>query len=318
MKDMTQPLIAILVFSMMVSCDGSNDELLLSGVLETDDYDLVAPFSANLTEIRVEEGDNVLEGDTLAVLDTVVVGAKRRSALAEVRRAQANLSNLEAGSDKEKIMAAESRLEISVAKLEQTKRDLKRAEKLHSEALIGDQSLEISQLKLQTAQSAKRILSEELADLKRGARIHELSAARAALSQSEGELSVLKKQLDDAFLIANTSGIVHLLPYQTGELVPAGRSVATIHSLADLWIRIFVPEDKLDRVSLGDSLSFSVDAYPDKHFLALITHISSSAEFTPRNVQTQDERMNLVFAVKLVVLSGAAQLRAGMPADFLL
>ena len=300
----------------MFSCAKNNDELLLSGVLETDDHDLMAPFSAELTEIRVEEGDNVRAGDTLAVLDTIVAGAKRRSALAAVKRAEANLSNLEAGSDKEKILAAESRLQSSVATLEQAKRDLDRTEKLHAEELIGDQSLELSQLKLQTARSAKQIVSEELADLKRGARVHELLAAEAALSQSEAELSALKKQLDDAFLIANADGIVHLLPYQIGELVPAGRSVVTIHSLADLWIRIFIPEDKLNRVSLGDNLNFSVDAHPDMSFQALVTHISSSAEFTPRNVQTQDQRLNLVFAVKLVVISGTSELRAGMPADF--
>ena len=305
-----------IILHTLSSCSGRNSELALSGVLETDDYDFIAPFTAKLIEIRVEEGDSVQNGDTLAVLDTVVVAAQRRSALSAVNRTRANLYDLMAGSDKEKIMAAESRLQNAVATLEQARRDLTRAQKLHTDGLINDQSLEQTQLLLQRAVNNERIANGELADLKRGARTHEIDAAEAVLSQAEANLAVLEKQFNDAFLTASINGVVHLVPYQLGETVPAGRSVATVHSNQNLWIRIFIPEDKLDRVKLGDSLNFSVDAYPDSEFMAVISYISTSAEFTPRNVQSRDERLNLVFAVKLIVVDGIGQLRAGMPADF--
>lgn len=308
--------IYFVLLSSLVSCSGKHSQMLLSGVLETDDYDLTSQISAELRELRVKEGDIVRIGDTLAVLDTTIVAANHRAVLSSVRRARANLADLQAGTDKEKILAAESRLQIAVATLQQGERELTRAKKLHTEGLINDQSLEQIQLNLQTKQNNEKIAKEELADLKRGARTHEIDAAQAVLSQAEAELATYKKQLDNAFITAPTNGIVHLLPFQIGELIPVGRSVATIHATDNLWIKIFIPEDKLNEITLGDSLSFSVDAYTDINFTAVVSHISSTAEFSPRNVQTQDERLNLVFAVKLIVVSGLDKLRAGMPADF--
>jgi len=101
-----------------------------------------------------------------------------------------------------------------------------------------------------------------------------------------------------------------------GEYVPAGRAAATIHDPSDLWARIYVPEAHLDRVKPGDTLSFAVDAHLDRLFRGTVALVSASSEFTPRNVQTPDERLNLVYGVKVVVMPGQDGLRAGMPADF--
>jgi HlyD family secretion protein len=315
MKSHLVILVTALLLSTILSCRGGSDEVLYSGMIELDDYDLMAPFTAELLTLMVEEGDSVFAGDTVAVLDTTIIGAKRAAARAAVERARANLADLEAGSDTERIAAARSRLESAEATLSQTERDLTRINSLHEQNLTDDRTLEQATLSAKTARANRDVALEELSLLERGARSQELQSAGAVLSQTKSEFVVLDRQVEDAFLVAKTNGIIHLIPFDIGEMIPSGRSVVTIHNRELLWITIYVPEADLGRVAVGNTVQFSVDAYPDSSFSAAVVHISSSAEFTPRNVQTQDERLNLVFAVKLKVTSGIGQLRAGMPAD---
>jgi HlyD family secretion protein len=110
--------------------------------------------------------------------------------------------------------------------------------------------------------------------------------------------------------------MIQFLPYQTGEYVPAGRAVATVNDPQELWAKIYVPEARLSEVSLGQQVRFQIDAAPGQEFTGSVVFIASEAEFTPRNVQTPDERINLVFAVKVSVNPGQPGLRPGMPADF--
>ena len=307
---------AILVFVVVAGCAANHAESAYSGILETDSYDYSAPFSAELAELRVFEGQAVHAGDTLAILDTVLVAAELHSAKAAVEVARAQLADLEAGSDKEKIRAAQAQVESAIAVEEQARRDLERAETLHKQGLIEDRAYEAARLALATATSSLEIAREQLADLKRGARIERISAARSALERAESELTARRKRYDDAFLVADYSGVVDLLPYQVGERIPPGRAVVTLKRPDSLYAMIYVSTLDIAVVSVGDTVDFSVDAAPGKNYLGQIVYLSSEAEFTPRNVQSPDERDNLVFAIKVVALPGQSGLRAGMPADF--
>ena len=306
----------LLLGILAVSCARDSAELSLSGTLESDEIDLLAPFTAELREIRVREGETVNTGDTLAALDTITAASAYHAAVAAAEQARAQLADLEAGSDKEKIRAAEARLTATQATLEQRARDLERAETLHKQQLIDDKSLELARLAHNNADAEAQVAAEQLADLRRGARIDQISAARSALQRAEAELAARKKALQDAFLLAPQRGVVQLLPYQLGERVPAGRSALTIRKSDSLWALVYLPEARLANVNIGDPASFTVDAAPDKQFSGTVVYISPSAEFTPRNVQSADERRNLVFAVKIAVSPGQTELRSGMPADF--
>ena len=119
-------------------------------------------------------------------------------------------------------------------------------------------------------------------------------------------------------MIAPERGVVQILPYQVGERIPLSRPVVTLRNPENLWVKIYVPEGDINVVRIGDTLSFSVDAYPERSFAGQVVFISNEAEFTPRNVQSPEERVNLVFAVKVAVVADQQDLRAGMPADFVL
>ncbi len=307
-----------MAIAFFVSCNTSHESLKLSGALETDDIDLVAPFTAELLTLNFEEGDTVKIGDTVAILDTTIVAATLRAAIAGEGEASAHLADLRAGTDIEKISSARSQLAIAKQNAAQADRDLARAQKMFDAHLIDQKRLEQMTLSRDNASATVAIVEGQLADLRRGARAKQIDAALAARERAVAEIDARRKEYARAFLIARESGVVHVTPFQRGEIIPAGKAVATLHNTDKLWANIYVPEARLDKAAIGDTVSFTVDAYPTKTFRGIIVHISSTAEFTPRNVQTKNERVNLVFAVKVNALSGQSDLRAGMPADFVL
>jgi HlyD family secretion protein len=295
-----------------------NDRLILSGNLETDDHDLIAPLTAQILSIRVKEGQTVSVGDTVAILDTIAVAAAYRAAQASEAEAQAKFDDLAFGTDREKIKAARAQLEIAKANLSQAERDWTRNDSLFARGLIDESTMEKFTLARDNAVSSLEAARQNLADLERGARTHQLGAASAALDRAGQERVARQRDYERMILLATRGGIVQFLPYQTGEYVPAGRAVATINSPDELWAKIYVPEARLSEVSLGQQVKFQIDAAPGQEFTGRVAFIASEAEFTPRNVQTPDERINLVFAVKVSVTTGQQGLRPGMPADFYL
>ncbi len=307
-----------LALALLSACSNEKKSFTISGTIETDDIDLIAPFSAELLKIRYPEGASVHPGDTLAILDTTLVVASMSAAQAAVDEAHARLSDLQAGSDKEKIRAAEARLEQSRASARQAQADLARATKLHQQGLLDDRSMEQAQLLDANSSQAITVAEQVLADLNRGARVDQITAAKSSLNRAEAEFASRSKYYSDAFLISKHDGVVQILPYQIGERIPLGRPVVTLRDTKNLWVMIYVPESDMDAVEIGASLSFSVDAYPNREFAGRVVFISDKAEFTPRNVQSPEERVNLVFAVKVAVVSEQENLRAGMPADFTL
>jgi len=139
--------------------------------------------------------------------------------------------------------------------------------------------------------------------------------ALAQIQQSSAQLRTSEVRLRDAVLYAPVSGVVLRKNVEAGETVPAGTPIFTIGDLENPWIKVYVKEDKLGLVKLGQIAEVRVDSYPAKKYAGEVTYISSEAEFTPKNVQTQEERVKLVFGVKVKVQNQNNELKPGMPAD---
>ena len=307
---------ATLFAAMIAGCTGNGGKLILSGNIETDDHDLISPATAQILSIRVTEGGRVRVGDTVAILDTISVAAAYRASQAAEAEAQAKVSDLEFGTDREKIRAARAQLEIARANLAQAERDWARNDSLFARGLVDARTVEQATLARDNAKSSLEASRQNLADLERGARTYQLEAARAALDRGSQERTARQRDFDRLILTATRDGVIQFLPFQPGEYVPAGRAVATIIDPDDLWAKVYVPEGRMKDVAIGQKIRFRVDASPGKDYTAAVVFLASEAEFTPRNVQTPDERINLVFAVKVVITPGQEGLRPGMPADF--
>jgi HlyD family secretion protein len=141
--------------------------------------------------------------------------------------------------------------------------------------------------------------------------------AQAAVSQAEANIAVIQTQMAKLVVTAPADGIVLTRNVEPGEVVNPGSIVFTLARLADLTLTVYVPEDRYGEVSLGQSVSVSVDSFPGETFTATVTHISDQAEFTPRNVQTSAGRKTTVFAIQLSLADTAGKLKPGMPADVL-
>ncbi|HEV2440217.1 MAG TPA: efflux RND transporter periplasmic adaptor subunit [bacterium] len=146
-------------------------------------------------------------------------------------------------------------------------------------------------------------------------RRQDLAAAQAALVAAHAAMQSAEIQLGYATVTAPTDGIVLTKNVQEGEVVAAGAAVYTIVNPGDMWLRVFIPEDQIGRVHLGQQAQIVVDTFPGRTFAAHVSEISSQAEFTPGNVQTKEDRVKLVFGVKLQLDNRYGELKPGMPAD---
>jgi len=143
----------------------------------------------------------------------------------------------------------------------------------------------------------------------------EVAVAQAQVSQAEAASGMLQVQLEKMTLYSPLSGLVSNRAIHVGETASPGATLMTVASLDEVKLTVYIPENRYGRIQLGQSVSVEVDSFPGKVYLGEVMYISSQAEFTPRNVQTKEERVNTVFAVKILIPNPEHDLKPGMPAD---
>jgi HlyD family secretion protein len=171
---------------------------------------------------------------------------------------------------------------------------------------------------VEAAQAEVRQARQRLALLEAGPRPGQVETARAQVTQAEGALAQARARLADTRIESPTDGVVLSKNLEPGATATPGTPVLTLVDPGTLWLRGYIPETDLGRVRIGQPARVTVDAFPGQPFEARVTEIASQAEFTPRNVQTQKERVNLVFRVKITIANPDGRLKAGMPADAVL
>ena len=142
-----------------------------------------------------------------------------------------------------------------------------------------------------------------------------LKQAKSALVQIEAQLALIDTQLAKVAIISPLDGVILTKSVNLGETLSPGLTAMTIAQLDELTVTVYIPEDRYGEISLGDIATLTVDSFPEESFEAIVIHIADQAEYTPRNVQTKEERQTTVFAVKLSVVNTEGMLKPGMPAD---
>ena len=143
----------------------------------------------------------------------------------------------------------------------------------------------------------------------------EVAVAQAQVGQAEAASGMLQVQLEKMTLYSPLSGLVSNRAIHVGETASPGATLMTVASLDEVKLTVYIPENRYGRIQLGQSVSVEVDSFPGKVYLGEVMYISSQAEFTPRNVQTKEERVNTVFAVRILIPNPEHDLKPGMPAD---
>jgi HlyD family secretion protein len=312
------------------ACNGSAQEgaTRVSGHVEATEVQVSAEVGGRIVELRVDEGDRVKRGDVIAMLDTRDTELQLERARAERQGADAQLRLLQAGSRVEDIRqsqaqveAAETEVAAARAELTAAETDLTRFESL-LRANAGSQKqrddakarADVARERVRGSEERVRAARETLARLRTGARPQEIDAARARVAAVDAQIASLEENLQDARVTSPSDGIVTSKLVDQGELIGPRTPLVVVADLDHAWANLFVPEPLIPRLKIGQSATVFTDAggqgLPGK-----VTFISPRAEFTPRNVQTADERSKLVYRIKVTVDNSQGILKQGMPVD---
>jgi HlyD family secretion protein len=312
-----------------------------NGRIEGDHYTVASKVPGKVVEILVREGDSVKKDQVLARLDDAQVRAKVNQAEEAVEALEAQLAAARTALDtlkkqvplqvetaKAGVAHAEAALVAAKASAEQAARDARRFQELLKKRTVDKHRAEQAQLAWKVAraeyatamaaltQARKRLAEAELGWEQVRTREQELKALEAQLEQARAALTEAKSVLDDLTIHAPAGGIVTTRIVDEGEVVAAGSPLFDIVDLDRLYLKVYIPEKEIGKVRLGLPARIYTDAFPDEPFAARVRYIASQAEFTPKEVQTPDERVKLVYAVKLYLEENPDhRLTPGLPAD---
>lgn len=323
-KIVRMPLISRLILAAVITlaygavsgCGSDHDGAIeSSGILEAVEVNVASKVSGQLLRLNIREGDIVEKGDTIALIDNETQQLILQQMQAGVDLADAQYRLLLNGARSEDLNSAEEIVRQTESSFQTAKSDFDRIKELFSTNSVSKKQYEDSESRVIITQAQFNSAKQNLQKLHRFARPEDLSAAKARVDQAKAQMNLTKKQIIDSYIIAPVSGTITYKPVEEGELIGTGTIIARISRLEKVELMIYVNETELGKVKLGSHADVVIDTYPDKNYSATVIYVSPVAEFTPRNVQTKDERTKLVFGVKLEVENANGELKSGMPAD---
>jgi len=296
--------------------DNSDGVILLSGNVEVTKVETGFKLSGRVVELLTDEGHRVKKGQKIAVMDSAElqgIVAQNRAAVSE---AAARLAELRTGSRPQEIRYAAANVKAAEADYVKAAKDFERAQRLYKKEAISAQQFDSAKSYHDARAEQVRAAREQLSLAKEGPRKEVIKAAEDRLEQAKASLRVIEERFSDTTLIAPVTGVVLKKNVEQGEVVQAGTSVFTLGEVDSPWIKVYVKEDRMTLVKLGQKASVSVDSPGGKKtYEGIVSYISDQAEFTPKTIQTQEERVKLVFGVKVRVKNENQDLKPGMPAD---
>jgi len=298
-------IISICALIFLVGCsNGNKNEISASGTIETTEVTVGAKVGGQIQHLYVDEGAQVKQGDTLLLIDRSDLEIQLAQAVASADAAIAQYTLAVRGAREEDITQAE-------ATLKNAEDDLHRMENLNKESSVSAKQLDDARTRF--------IVAQQIYDkLKRGLRPEEIEAARAHRDQANAAVNAIRKKINDAVVISPSAGVITQKSVEEGEMVLPNGSLFRLSRLEKVHLVIYVTEEELARVKLSQDAKISIDGEPNKTFPGKVIYISSVAEFTPKNVQTKEDRTKLVFGVKIEIPNPDQILKPGMPADALI
>ncbi len=379
------------------------EPLSASGSIEAEQVSITAEVGGRIVELNADEGDEVTAGQVLVQLDTAILLAQKREALAAVDTARANLAQVQAGPRAEEVAIAEAALAQAEtardgakqawqdalrlrdnpqqldAQIDQARTQVKLAEEnvdliraqlallrdqhkqyefvgddrgkttyqvlgkqiaaaeaameaaqaqlagaqqhlanllaMRDDPLVADSQVNAAKAAYDSAVAAVGVAQAALDALREGPMPEEVAVAEAQVAQAEAALELLNVQLDKMTLRSPLDGLITSRTVHAGETAAPGATLLTVADLTNVTLTVYIPEDEIGKVKVGQPVKVTVDSFPGQVFEGTVSYIASEAEFTPKNVQTKKERVNMVFAVKVTLPNPTHDLKPGMPAD---
>ncbi|ARP79874.1 hypothetical protein CAL12_02910 [Bordetella genomosp. 8] len=293
------------------------NRLTLYGNVDIRQIALAFDGSDRIAEMKVDEGDRVRAGQVVARLDTRTLALELAQARADVAMREQSLLRLRNGSRPEEVQQAQAQVIAAQADADLAARQLKRLQGVAGDTGgrgVSRDDLDNAASRLRVAQAQLDNRQQSLRLAKVGPRKEDIAEAEAALQAARAQADLLQHRLDLAELKAPRDAVVRARLLEPGDMASPQRPVYTLAVYDPKWIRAYVNETDLGRVKMGMAAQVYTDSYPGQAVAGKVGYISSVAEFTPKNVQTETLRTSLVYEIRVLVEDPEDRLRLGMPA----
>ena len=273
----------------------------VSGTIETDETRLASRYGGRVTEISIHEGDNVSSNQLILRLSAPELLARRE-------QLSAQLAEWKNGPRKEELATAKADMEAIAADLDFARSEERRTAQLANTGAIAATERDRAVSRANTTEKSLAASKSRYDLLLAGTRPERIA-------QAEAQLAEVETQIQELEVHAPAPAVVETLQVKLGDVLAPNTPVVTLLYSSHLWVRVYVPATWLGHLRVGEKVRVQVDSFPGKNFDGEIEQIARSAEFTPRNVQTQEDRVKQVFGIKVRLPSDNPDLRAGMSAD---
>ncbi len=301
----------------LLSCGNRNDKnrIEASGNIEATDVIVSSQVSGKVLSILLEEGQKVNAGDTVLIIDPSTYQLKLQEAVSSLAASEAQFQLLKSGARSEDIKQAEEIAKQAEINLSLAEKDKQRFENLYQSKSITKKHLDDAVARYEITLAQFNSAKENLIKIKNLARPEELKQAEANVNRLRANVDILKKSLSDCYVTSPINGFIVKKFIEAGETAGPMTSLFKVSDLSVVDLKIYVSETELGKVKLEQPVDVKVDTYPNKIFKGKVIYISPEAEFTPKNIQTKEERTKLVFAIKVRIDNPDFELKTGMPAD---
>ncbi|WP_223787999.1 HlyD family secretion protein [Marinicella meishanensis] len=300
-------------FLLMLGCTGSEPEPTITGYIEAEWRHLAAPQSGWLTTMELTEGDAISPGLPLFQLDATQQQAGVAQAQQNMLAAEAALADLHKGARPEELAALTARIQASQARLDLANTEQRRMQSLVKQGLINQEQLDQANTELAISDSDLKALQQEIAVAGLGGRVDRLLQAEAQVQAAAAQLTAQQDALAKRSVASTMTAVINEVHYHPGEFVPATAPVLTVRLTDQDKVRFHLSQAHLPTIKLGQSVQISADGL-DQPLTAHISHISSSAEFTPPVIYSQGVRDKLVFLIEARLAAGQS-LPPGLPVE---
>lgn len=298
-----------------VKKDINPNQVKVSGNIEVTSIGVGFKVAGHVTQRLVDEGDSVKKGQVIANLETSDLQLEVANANAQLLATQATLALLTNGSRPQDLSVAQAAMRSAQADRQNAAVEYQRMRQLFAKGAISAQDRDRSQTAYETANARSDQASQQLSLVQEGPRREEIDLAAARVEQAKQVLKLAQTRLAYAQITVPVDGVVLSKNIEVGEYVSPGTPVVSIGDLDHVWLKAYIAETDLGKVKLGQKVAVTTDTYPNKVYNGAIGFIASDAEFTPKSIQTAEERVKLVYRIKVTVENTARELKPGMPAD---
>lgn len=315
---MTSPRPLLLALLLLVACGRPGKESAYPGTIELDESDVAPLLGGRIVEMRIQEGDSVTPGDTIAILTQSSLPATVEERRARLAAARARLADLERGSRVPELARAEADLAAAEADADRTAKDLVRVGPLAQNGVVPAQELDRAAAAAEAAARRRDAARAVLELAREGTRTDQVRAAQAEVKSAEAQLRGATADLGELAVLAAAGGVVLSRHADPGEVVAAGTPLATIGNTGRRWVRVYLPASLLAALPAGSPASVSVAERPGATptmapVEGRLGAVSSKAEYTPRAALTEEERADLLFASRIELVDPPSTFRAGLP-----